>query len=214
MEQCILCLIPIKKNLVDILQYKAFTLGKSLQTKYGNNIEVIYDEQGQGDAHISTFKERAKHNGQIRQILIEKYLRSRHTHVLWIDADIFYNPETIVDDLLVLTQDGIGAPAVYLEDHHERWYDTAGFIENGNWAKLYKPFFKQKGPIIELDSVGAFYMISADILRSSVRYDDYSPFTEHWPICQMAISMQRKVRCDLRLIVIHANLQKYGEKYH
>jgi hypothetical protein len=214
MQYCILCLIPMKKNLSDILKYKAFSLGKSLQTKHGSNIEIVYDECGNGDGHINTFEQRKTHNGKLRQILIEKYLKPRHTHVLWIDADIFYDPETIIEKLLHLTGDGIGAPAIYLENYGERWYDIKGFIEEGIEAGLYPPFFKQSGSILELDSVGAFYMISADILRTNVRYDDPTPFTEHWPICQKAISMGKKVRCDLRLRVIHADLQNYGEKHH
>lgn len=213
-QKQILCLIPVKKNLPHALQLKTFILAKTLQTVNGNYIEIVFDETGDGDSHIKTFEERAKHNGIIRQILIEKYLQSRHTHVLWIDSDIFYNPTTIVKNLLNLTKDGIGAPAIYLEDHGKRWYDTKGFIENNKETPIHPPFFKQSGPIINLDSVGAFYMVHSDIYRTGVKHTDYTIATEHWPICQKAISIGRNVRCDLRITVTHAYLPKYGENSH
>jgi SAM-dependent methyltransferase len=51
-----------------------------------------------------------------------------------------------------------------------RFYDIAGFVEQGRWARFTPPFFDQLGPVFELDSVGCCYLVNADLYRHGARH--------------------------------------------
>jgi len=94
----------------------------------------------------------------------------------------------------------------------ERFYDIGGFIERGARARMWQPWFDQRGDVIELDSVGCCYLAPAALYRDGVRYSppptDY--YVEHWSVMQQA--RQRGYRiCALATVrAVHAWLPDYG----
>jgi hypothetical protein len=175
---------------------------------------IVREFAGPGDKDINGFTERVRHLAPIRQRMIEKYLDDTYSHVFWLDSDIVHYPPSIIGDLLQTSTTDIVAPAVYLERAGERWYDTAGFIEDGRWANLYPPHFSQEGPIISLDSVGCMYVVPADLYREGARHEYVHGLTDHYSVCRFARDHGRKVLCDMRLRVYHARLARFGEVPH
>lgn len=74
--------------------------------------------------------------------------------------------------------------------------------------------FEKGEDIIDVDSVGAMYVASADIYRTGVRHEDHPAFTDHFPICEAALKMGRRVIVNRTCKAYHAILPNYGEKWH
>ena len=98
------------------------------------------------------------------------------------------------------------------------------------WARFHPPYFDQVGPIFSLDSVGALYVVNADIYRQGARHeadkwslrfieDDVqwsndiyainqrgpaNCFTEHFSVCQWAKNHGFPVRAYEDLVARHA----------
>lgn len=223
----LLVLIPLKSNMPEVLKKRCFEQAEALRIRLGSRVDVKIDERGPGDMGIRCHKDRAAHVSWIRQTILDEHLKPYHTGVLWIDADIRYDAETV--ERMMDYPDDVIAPMVLQEDKNdpgksegvEKWYDTMGFIEKEKrHASFYKPFFSHEGPIVELESVGAFYIVPADVFRAGARYDspgemrDLANFTEHYFICQAAKEMGKRVICDMRLKVYHPHLEEYGERPH
>ncbi len=68
--------------------------------------------------------------------------------------------------------------------------------------------------IIDVDSVGAMYVMTTDIYRAGIRHEDHPAFTDHFPICEAALKMGRRVTVDRTSKAYHAILPNYGEKWH
>ncbi len=68
--------------------------------------------------------------------------------------------------------------------------------------------------LIDLDSVGAMYTVSTDIYKAGIRHEDHPAFTDHFPICEAALKMDRRVTVDFTSTAYHAVLPNYGEKWH
>ncbi len=209
-----LVLIPVRPGLPEELKRRCFDQAVALQTMYGSTVEVVLDGDGPGEEGTGGLEGRAARMCAIRQNMINTYLDSRHTHVLWIDADIFYSPD-ILERLMGTESRGIAAPCVLLEGHPGRFYDIRGFVEPGaKETPMMHPWFRQRGPIVNMNSVGAFYLVLADIYRFGASHTPTIGYTEHWSVCQSALQTGHPVVCDTRLSVIHAFLPNYGEKAH
>jgi glycosyltransferase involved in cell wall biosynthesis len=155
-----------------------------------------------------TFNDFIKFNEKIspiRQGMIDDYLKESHDYVFWIDADLIYYPANLPSQLIDRNPSGISAPLVFLEGEGERFFDTAGFVENKIWCKIYRPFFKQEGPIYNLESVGCIYLVPANIYRDGAKHTITQGFTEHMSVCLFAIKQSLPVQAFDDLIAIHYN---------
>jgi len=206
-----LVLIPIKPNLPSPLRQRCLEQTQKLKAAFPDKIEIVMDGRGPGDFHIHHLAQRVEHMAALRQEFITCHLKPEHTHVLCADADVFYEPD-IVGKLWQYPNDII-APMVLGEDT-DTYYDVAGFIEDGKWVNHLYPHFKQPGPVVELDSVGAFYMVPANVFRLGAYYYPTPGYTEHYSVCGFAKRNGWKVLCDTRLVVYHACLEKYRERTH
>jgi hypothetical protein len=155
-------------------------------------------------------------HARARNSLLDACLRPEHTHVLWLDSDLLSYPADLPTRLLTLAPEGMAAPAALLDEPGtpNRFYDILGFIENGKGARIHQPWFKQAGPVIELDSVGCAYLAHADIYRAGARYAHTPGYTEHWAVCAAAKAEGRRICADLSLVALHAWLPHYGEALH
>lgn len=97
-----------------------------------------------------------------------------------------------------------------------RFYDIGGFIEHGNRARMFPPWFEQQGDVIELDSVGCCYLAPATLYREGARYapppTDY--YVEHWSVMQEAKRRGYRVVALTTVHVLHAWLPDYGMEAH
>ena len=117
----------------------------------------------------------------LRQNMIERHLRDEKW-IFWVDADIIDYPAHLLEQLIARIDGGIAAPIVIMEGSLDepahptgfgpgRFYDVAGFVEQGRWARFTPPYFDQIGPVYELESVGSCYLVNADIYRRGGRHD-------------------------------------------
>lgn len=155
-------------------------------------------------------------NARARNATLAAHLRPEHTHVLWADSDLVDYPADLPARLLALTPDGVAAPAVTLAapGQPDRFYDILGFVEAGQGARLFPPWVRQPGPVVELDSVGCCYLAAAEIYRAGARYLDTPGYTEHYAVCAAARAQGRRVCADLSMRAVHAWLLDYGEDLH
>jgi hypothetical protein len=148
----------------------------------------------------------------VRNYMLDRYLSPYHTHVLWIDSDLINYPDTLPSVLMSAFPDAIVAPFAMLDKLPNRFYDIGGFIERGNRARMWPPFFDQEGDVIELDSVGCCYLAPAALYHAGVRYapppNDY--YVEHWSVMQAAKRRGYRIVALRDVRVIHAWLPDYG----
>lgn len=117
--------------------------------------------------------------------------------------------------LLTLVRGVIAAPMAVLSPSsgfQDRFYDIGGFIENGTRANMFRPWFRQAGPVIELDSVGCCYLAPAWLYQAGVRYGppptDY--YVEHWSVMQQARARGVRIVALTDVQAVHAWLPDYG----
>lgn len=209
----ILILIPMAANMPAALKAKSLAMIQRMQRP---GVQIVVDSRGPGDAGIAIHTDRCANLADIRNALVRDYLRPHHTHVLSMDADLVEFPADLPQQLQKIAGDNavVGA-ACYVEGCFPRWYDTGGFIEAGERARHYPPHFNQPGPLIELDSVGACYIIPAGVFHRGALYDAVNPkYTDHYSVCQKAKALGYGVLCDMRIKVFHADLPKYGLAWH
>jgi hypothetical protein len=113
-------------------------------------------------------------------------------------------PDRLIVAPLVLLSPTSGWPG--------RFYDIGGFIEKGNRARMWPPYFEQQGAVIELDSVGCCYLAPAQLYRDRVRYSppvtDY--YVEHFSVMQEACKRGYRIYCLTTASAMHAWLPDYG----
>lgn len=173
------------------------------------------DCAGKSDIEIKTLAERVYRNAIMRNLYLERYLTRDITHVMWIDADVISYPADLVRQLLAISDVDIVAPAVYLQRHNDRWYDIAGFVENGQWCRLMPPHFAQKDDVVTLDSVGCVYLVPSFVYFLGGRYQPSDRYAEHHALCQYAREKLRmQVLCATKIRTEHAFLADYGERLH
>jgi hypothetical protein len=201
---------------------------------------VVLDSAGEAPLRGLPHPRRQAAMAAIRQGLIDCHLRDEHW-VFWVDADIVDYPISLIDELIGRAEGGIAAPLVLMEgDASEprsnkfgfgpgRFYDVAGFVEHGRWARFTPPYFDQPGPVYQLDSVGSCYLVNADLYRHGAKHsldpaarafieaeaewpDDSisrnqtgvaNCFTEHYTVCQFARNAGLPVQAFADLIARH-----------
>jgi GT2 family glycosyltransferase len=200
---------------------------------------IVYDETGQAPPRGSTFPHRLAAMTPLRQAMIDRHLRGEKW-VFWVDADLVDYPANLLEELISRAEGGIAAPLVLLEgDVTEpaypagfgpgRFYDIAGFIENGRWARFTQPYFDQPGPVYRLDSVGCCYLVNADLYRWGAKHElDHASkafiaenrewpedaitqnqsgpansFTDHYSVCEFANKVGVPVQAFADLIAYH-----------
>lgn len=207
------------------------------------NSRVILDDRGEAPARGSHVTRQAA-LAAIRQGMIERHLRDEHW-VFWVDADIVDYPESLIIDLIHRAEGGIAAPIILMEGSADegsaspdgfgpgRFFDVAGFVEEGRWASFTPPYFRQVGPIFELESVGSCYLVNADIYRHGGRHEadplsrefvatgkiwpanavSHSQkvhalaYTEHYSVCSFARAQGVPVRAFADLIAYHERVE-------
>ena len=207
-----LILIPMAQNMPVALKARALV---AIQRMQRPGIQIVIDSRGPGDAGIDSNSARCDQLADIRNALVRDYLRPEHSHVLVMDADIVEFPPDLPQQLQKISGDNaiVGA-ACYVEGCFPRWYDTGGFVERGHRCRHYPPHFDQPGPVIELDSVGACYIVPADVFRKGAKFAGSQNFTDHFALCQAAKELGYSVFCDTRIRVSHADLPRYGLQWH
>jgi hypothetical protein len=153
-------------------------------------------------------------HARARNALLNTIDLDAYDYLYWIDVDIIRWPDTLIAYALEHNPDGVTAPAVVLDHYRDRFYDTLGFIENGQPARLYPPWFDQSGPIVELDSVGSCYIIPAGVYADGARYADTDGATEHMRVMQACAGQGRRIVANLSLTAVHAYLPDFGEASH
>jgi GT2 family glycosyltransferase/cephalosporin hydroxylase len=200
---------------------------------------IVYDDTGEAPPRGSTFPHRLAAMTPLRQAMIDRHLRDEKW-VFWVDADLVEYPTNLLEELISRAEGGIAAPLVLMEgDLSEpaypagfgpgRFYDIAGFIENGRWARFTQPYFDQPGPVYRLDSVGCCYLVNADLYRWGAKHElDYASkafiadnriwpedaitqnqsgpansFTDHYSVCEFAREVAVPVQAFADLIAFH-----------
>lgn len=150
-----------------------------------------------------------------RNYMLDTYLRPQHAAVLWVDSDLIAYDADLPSRLHRANPGGITAPLPLLAPScgsSQRFYDIAGFIEDGVRVPYTPPYFKQTGEVITLDCVGCFYLAPAQLYRDGARYrpalTDY--YVEHWSVMRTAEARGIPIRALTTARVIHAWLPDYG----
>lgn len=200
----ILVLIPLDPKLPSPLKERCLELSNLLPRANPHHcLEVLIDSRGPGRTE-NKLGEFVSRSCSLRQELIGEHLKPHHDYVFWIDADVIAYPADLPTKLIERNPLGISAPLILLEEHSWFFYDPAGFVEKGEWCRQYYPFFKQPGPIFDLDGVGCVYLVPASLYRDGARHEDAPGFTEHLSICRFARERQLPVRAYADLYVTHS----------
>ncbi|HEX3319413.1 MAG TPA: glycoside hydrolase family 99-like domain-containing protein, partial [Terriglobales bacterium] len=110
------------------------------------NCRVIYDNAGEAPRRGATFPHRLAALAPLRQAMVDRHLRDERW-VFWVDADLVDYPAQLIDELIHRAEGGIAAPLVIMEGDTSspssregfgpgRFYDIAGFVEQGRWARF------------------------------------------------------------------------------
>lgn len=155
-------------------------------------------------------------NAAARNLVLDRCLRSGHTHVLWIDADLVKVPADLIEQLLAVSSRDVVAPFVYVEPPGGWFYDTGGFVKNGVGAAPHGPIFPgYAGGVIELDSVGTCYLAPAALYSThGLRYRVAGNEVEHRGLLAQARSLGYRVLATDAVKVEHAYLPNHGEHWH
>lgn len=198
---CSPCRITTHPDLIARWRANAAALGLRAQLLYDAGVAHVDD--GRFSAHA-----------RARNALLGSIDLGAYDYLYWIDVDIIQWPVGLLDWALDHNPDGVSAPAVALHRYADRFYDTWGFLEHGQPARLYPPWFDGAGPILDMDSVGCCYLIPAAIYRDGARYRDTPGATEHLSVMQAARAQGRRVLANLDFRAVHAYLPDYGEALH
>lgn len=210
----LLVLIPVKRNLHRDLQLRCFQNVCRLQAYFQGHVDIYLDTRGPGDNMIFDFKsmDRIENLCEVRQGMVNDYLRADHTHVLIQDADVECDPK-IVTGLLRTSQTDIVAPAILGEGElSNQWYDTWAFVEeDGTYVRHEVPYFTNRHVVVSLACVGTVYIVPAEVFREGAKYIPVESLPDHYSVCNFARKSGRKVLCNTGLIVRHPKLSDYGE---
>lgn len=237
-DASVLVLTPLNPRLEKSVIDRARELA-SRATKGLGRCRLVYDDSGEASPRGHSFPHRLAAITPLRQAMIDRYLRDEQW-VFWVDADVVDYPASLIETLIERAEGGIAAPMVLMEgDQNEtpgpfgfgpgRFYDIAGFIENGRWARFTPPYFDQLGPVFRLDSVGCCYLVNADLYRHGAKHmlDDASAafiasgaewpsdaisdnqrgpansFSDHYSVCQFARQSRLPVQAFADLTAYH-----------
>ena len=202
---------------------------------------IVVDSAGEAPPRGLPHPQRQAAMAAIRQGMIERHLRDERW-VFWVDADVVDYPASLIEELISRAEGGIAAPLVLMEGSAKeppsdkigfgpgRFYDVAGFVEQGRWARFTPPYFDQLGPVYQLDSVGSCYVVNADLYRHGAKHSldaasrafvdaeeqwkrdainrnqagPANSFTEHYSVCEFARNAGLPVQAFADLIAYHA----------
>ena len=235
----VLILIPINPELPK--EERARTQAMAQEAIRGmRGGRVVLDDHGTSPPRGVPHPQRQQDMAAIRQAMVDRYLTDERW-VFWVDSDIVRYPANLVDELISRAEGGVAAPLVLMEgDVSEplsnkygfgpgRFYDVAGFVENGRWARFTQPYFDQPGPVYELDSVGSCYLLNAELYRHGARHEaDFASkkflqndcawqegaiarnqaglancYSEHYSVCEFARRAGLPVRAFADIIAYH-----------
>jgi GT2 family glycosyltransferase len=235
----VLVLIPVNPRLDQAVIARAKELAEhALRGMHG--CRIVLDDEGVSPPRGVPHPDRQKAMASIRQAMVDRHLKDERW-VFWVDADIVQYPPQLIDELISRAEGGMAAPIVLMQgDVREplsnkygfgpgRFYDVAGFVENGRWARFEQPYFDQLGPIYQLDSVGSCYLVNADLYRQGAKHEvdvasrkflerrDAWPedsisrnqlssancFSEHYSVCEFTRRASLPVRAFADLIAYH-----------
>jgi predicted nucleic acid-binding Zn-ribbon protein len=233
----VLVLIPISPSLDQATAQCAEQLARRA-TEGMRACRIVLDNTGIAPSR-GCHPQRQSGLAALRQNMIERHLRDEKW-IFWVDADVVAYPAHLLEQLIARIDGGIAAPIVIMEGRLDepankagfgpgRFYDIAGFVERGRWARFTQPYFDQIGPVYELDSVGSCYLVNADLYRWGGRHEidvmssnfvstnsvwsehtihrnqeaKANCFTEHYSICSFARSAGLPVRAFGDLIAYH-----------
>jgi GT2 family glycosyltransferase len=234
----VLVLTPVNPALAPAILRRARELAERAISGM-RGCRIVYDDTGEAPPRGSTFPHRLAAMTPLRQAMIDRHLRDEKW-VFWVDADLVDYPTNLLEELISRAEGGIAAPLVLMEgDLSEpaypagfgpgRFYDIAGFIEDGRWARFTQPHFDQPGPVYRLDSVGCCYLVNADLYRWGARHElDHASkafiaenrawpedaikqnqsgpansFTDHYSVCEFARKAAVPVQAFADLIAFH-----------
>jgi len=234
----VLVLTPINPTLDPAIIRRARALAERA-IKGMRGCRIVYDDTGEAPPRGSTFPHRLAAMTPLRQAMVDRYLRDERW-VFWVDADLVDYPANLLEELISRAEGGIAAPLVLMEGSLEepaypagfgpgRFYDIAGFVENGRWARFTQPYFNQLGPVYQLDSVGCCYLVNADLYRWGAKHElDFAStafiaenrdwpddaikqnqagpansYTDHYTVCAFARQAGLPVQAFADLIAYH-----------
>jgi hypothetical protein len=208
----VLVLVPLRPSLPDNLKTRCRELLARLPAANPSlDLEIVVDDRGPwNESACASLEAKVAHTAPIRQAMIDQYLKTQD-YVLWVDADVVDYPADLPAQLLARNPRGVSAPVVLLEEHGEHFFDIAGFVEQGRWARVTKPWFDQPGPVYDLDGVGCVYMVPAAVYRSGVQHGPCPGFTDHLLVCQRARALGLSVRAYEDLTAIHADYARWED---
>ena len=233
----VLVLIPTSPSLDQATAQRAEQLARTA-TEGMRGCRIVLDDTGAAPPR-GCHPHRQSGLAALRQNMIERHLRDEKW-IFWVDADVVAYPAHLLEQLIARIDGGIAAPLVIMEGRLDepankagfgpgRFYDVAGFVERGRWARFTQPYFDQIGPVYELDSVGSCYLVNADLYRWGGRHEidvvssnfvstnsvwseqtihrnqeaKANCFTEHYSLCTFARSAGLPVRAFGDLIAYH-----------
>jgi len=235
----VLVLIPINPKLSEATIDRARTLAERAVSGM-QGCRVVLDDEGISPPRGVPHPARQQAMAEIRQAMVDRHMNDERW-IFWVDADISDYPANLIDELLRRVEGGIAAPIVLMEGGVSeplsnkfgfgpgRFYDVAGFVENGRWARFTQPFFDQPGPVYQLDSVGSCYLVNADLYRNGGRHEidpaskkfikskrsweedaiqrnqsaAANCFSEHYSVCQFARRAGLPVQAFSDLVAYH-----------
>jgi GT2 family glycosyltransferase len=235
----VLVLIPVNPKLDQAVVARAREMAEHA-VRGMDGCRIVLDDEGVSPPRGVPHPTRQNAMAAIRQAMVDRHLKDERW-VFWADADIVAYPPHLIDELIHRAEGGIAAPLVLMEGNVSeplsnkfgfgpgRFYDIAGFVENGRWARFSQPFFDQLGPVYELDSVGSCYLVNADLYRQGAKHEvdvasrkflkgggawpqdsifqnqlsTANSFSEHYSVCEFARQARLPVRAFADLIARH-----------
>ena len=152
----------------------------------------------------------------LRNMALELGLKEYHDYVMMIDSDISFKEDLLQRLVTSLERtDGVMmAPMIYVENT-ETFHDILAFVKNGiNFVNLHpyhESFLKHSG-IMEMDSVGDCFLLRAGAISNAKFEGD--GHSEQIGFCQNIRKAGGRIYLDKRIVVYHADLPKYGLKWH
>jgi hypothetical protein len=230
----VLVLIPVKPGTAASVVEHARALATRALAVLPSQSRIVFDERGKA-ASRNEHPWRIAALAAIRQAMIDYHLRDERW-VFWVDLDIVDYSADLISTLIRRSEGGIAAPMIFMADATAPtggplFFDTAGFVEQGRWAEPHPPYFRQPGPVYDLDSVGCCYLVPAEIYRRGARHEedpgsrhwielhgassDDTPhrdwkdisYTDHYSVCAFARQQGLPVRAFADLIVTHEDVR-------
>ncbi|CAM3037432.1 hypothetical protein [Rariglobus hedericola] len=234
-DDSVLVLIPVKPGTDPAIIAQARTLAERALAVLpaGTASRIVFDDRGRApDRQDHAWRIAAL--AAIRQGMIETHLRDERW-VFWPDIDLVDYLPDLIANLIRRSEGGIAAPMIFMDKATSSvggplFYDVAGFVEQGHWATSQPPYFKQRGPVYDLESVGSCYLVPADLYRRGARHEEdpgsrrwietrgssssdtqlrdwtNQSYTEHYSVCSFARQNGLPVRAFADLIAVHEHV--------